>query len=46
MRLLLAPNLIVNLAGRGLDTVGEVQNLGEVISDHLMFGITYVERAW
>ncbi|MCK5242513.1 hypothetical protein KAR34_08680 [bacterium] len=46
LRLLLAPNLILSLAGRNLDTVGEVRNLGEVISDHLMFGITYVESIW
>jgi len=46
LRMLLAPHLILNLAGRNLDSVGEVQNLGEVIGDHLMFGITYVERIW
>ncbi|MBN1594290.1 hypothetical protein JW933_00040 [candidate division FCPU426 bacterium] len=46
LRLLLAPNLILDLAGRNLDTVGEVQDLGEVISGHLLFGITYVERVW
>lgn len=46
LRLLLAPNLIMSLAGLSLDSVGEVQNPGEVISEHLMFGITYVERIW
>jgi hypothetical protein len=46
LRLLLAPNLIMSMAGSNLDTVGEVQNLGEVISDHLIFGITYVEPLW
>ncbi|MEW6516585.1 MAG: hypothetical protein AB1439_06770 [candidate division FCPU426 bacterium] len=46
MRLLLAPNLIMTYAGRNLDTVGEVKNLGQVISQHLSFGITYVEQLW
>ncbi len=45
-RLLLGPNLIMNLAGQDLNTIGEVQNLGQVISNHLIFGITYVERIW
>lgn len=46
MRLLLAPNLILTYAGRNLDTIGEVTNLGQVISQHLSFGITYVEQLW
>lgn len=46
MRLLLAPNLILTYAGRNLDTIGEVQNLGQVISQHLSFGLTYVEQLW
>jgi hypothetical protein len=46
MRLLLAPNLILTFAGRSLDTIGEVNNLGLVISKHLLFGITYVEQLW
>lgn len=45
-RLLLGPNLIMDLAGQQLNTIGEVQNLGEVISNHLVFGITYVETVW
>ncbi|MCD4813343.1 hypothetical protein K8S19_06590 [bacterium] len=46
IRMLLASNLVLSIAGRNLDTIGEVQNLGEVISDHLIFGITYVEKLW
>jgi|GEM_PF-4200351 len=46
LRMLLAPNLIMNLAGKDLTTIGEVENLGEVIGQHLFFGITYVERVW
>lgn len=45
-RLLLGPNLIMNLAGKELNNIGQVQNLGEVISNHLIFGITYVEELW
>lgn len=45
-RLLLGPNLIMKLAGQDLNAIGEVQNLGQVISNHLVFGITYVERLW
>jgi hypothetical protein len=46
LRMLLAPNLILNLAGQNLNTVGEVKNLGEVIAQHFLFGITYVEKVW
>jgi hypothetical protein len=46
LRMLLARNLILNLALQNLNTVGEVKNLGEVIGEHLLFGITYVERLW
>lgn len=45
-RLLLGPNLILSLAGKELDTIWQVQNLGEVISRHLIFGVTYVEQLW
>lgn len=45
-RLLLGPNLIMSLAGKELNNIGQVQNLGEVISNHLIFGITYVEKLW
>jgi hypothetical protein len=43
-RMLLAQNVIFNLAIQNMNTIGEVQNLGEVIGLHLLFGITYVER--
>ena len=44
IRMLLAENVVFNLAIQQLDTIGEVQNLGEVISVHLLFGITYLEK--
>jgi hypothetical protein len=44
VRMLLAQNVVFNLAIQNLNTIGEVQNLGEVIGVHLLFGITYVER--
>lgn len=46
LRVLLAQHVIFTLAMQNLNTIGEVQNLGEVIGDHFMFGITYVERLW
>ncbi len=45
-RMLLAENLILNLALQDLNTIGEVQNLGQVIGQHLLFGITYVDHLW
>jgi hypothetical protein len=44
VRMLLAQNVVFNLAIQNLNTIGEVQNLGEVIGLHLLFGITYVEK--
>jgi hypothetical protein len=44
VRMLLAQNVIFNLAIQDMNSIGEVQNLGEVIGLHLLFGITYVER--
>lgn len=44
VRMLLAQNVVFNLGIQNLNTIGEVQNLGEVIGVHLLFGITYVER--
>ncbi len=44
IRMLLAQNVVFNLAIQDMNTVGEVQNLGEVIGKHLLFGITYLER--
>ncbi len=46
MRVLLAPNLILSFAGKNLGRIGEVQNLGDVISEHMVFGVTYLERMW
>jgi hypothetical protein len=46
VRLLLARNLVFSLAILDLNSIGEVQNLGEVIGNHLLFGITFVERTW
>jgi len=46
LRMLLAENLVLSLAIQQIDTIGEVQNLGEVIGEHLLFGITYTEKIW
>lgn len=46
MRLLLAPNLIFSFAGQRVDRIGEVEDLGDVISKHMVFGVTYLERVW
>jgi len=46
VRMLLAHNLVLTLAIKDMNTIGEVRNLGEVIGNHLLFGITFVEKAW
>lgn len=46
VRMLLSRNLILCLAIKDMNTIGEVQNLGEVIGQHFLFGITFVEKAW
>lgn len=46
VRMLLARNLVFSLAIQDMNTIGEVKNLGEVIGEHLLFGITFVDKAW
>ena len=46
LRMLLAKRLILTLGIRRLDTLGQVRSLGEVVGDHLVFGITYLEPLW
>jgi len=46
VRMLLAKHLVFSLAIQNMNNIGEVNNLGEVIGQHLLFGITFVERIW
>ncbi len=46
LKMLLSRNLALAIAIRDLNTIGEVNSLGEVIGAHFLFGISYVERAW
>ncbi len=46
LRMLLASNLILDLAVQNINAIGEVQNLGKIIGDHFLFGVTYVEELW
>lgn len=46
LRLLLGANLVFSFAGMQLNTIGEVEHLSEVIRNHMIWGVTYVERLW
>ncbi len=46
LRMLLASNLILDLAVQNINAIGEVRNLGEIIGEHFLFGVTYVEEIW
>jgi hypothetical protein len=46
LKMLLARNLVLAIAIQDVNTLGEIKSLGDVIGNHFLFGITYVERAW
>ncbi len=46
LRMLLASNLILDLAVQNINAIGEVSNLGEIMGEHFLFGVTYVEEIW